>query len=212
MSWTSRTTSAPGTDHLIEETRMSDTSSLTRTIDGAPFPAAGTYAIDKAHTTIGFVARHLVVTKVRGQFNEFEGTVVVGDTPASSSVNVTIDVASIDTREPQRDAHLKSADFFEHEAHPQITFVSTGIAADGGDWKVTGDLTIRGVTKPVTLDVEFNGATPDPWGGTRLGFSAEAEINRNDYGVSFNAALETGGLVVGDKVKLEIEAELILQA
>ena len=191
---------------------MTDTSELTREVNGVPFPLPGTYVLDKAHTVVGFVARHLVVTKVRGQFNEFEGTVVIGETPETSSVNVTVDVGSIDTREENRDNHLRSGDFFDHETHPKMTFVSTKIAPHGDHWELTGDLTLRGVTKPITLEVEFNGATPDPWGGTRLGFSAEGEITREDFGVSFNMALETGGVMVGSKVKLEIEAELILQA
>ena len=190
---------------------MAETSELTREVAGKPFPHPGTYAIDKAHTIVGFVARHLVVTKVRGQFNDFEGTVVVGDTPESSSVNVAVDVTSIDTREEMRDNHLRSPDFFDTENHPKMTFASTKIEPAGDSWRVTGDLSLRGVTRPITLDVEFNGATQDPWGGTRLGFSAEGELTREDFGVSFNAATEAGGLVVGSKVKLDIEAELVLQ-
>jgi polyisoprenoid-binding protein YceI len=191
---------------------MEETSELSRSVEGLPFPLPGTYTLDKAHTIVGFVARHLVVTKVRGQFDEFEGTVVIGDSLEDSNIHVSIDVASINTREEGRDNHLRSADFFEHEVHPKITFASSRIFTDGGEWKVEGALSIKGITKQVILDVEFNGATPDPWGGTRLGISAVTEISREDFGVNFSAALETGGLVVGSKVKIEIEAELILQS
>jgi len=192
---------------------MAETEALTRTIDGASVPLPGTYTLDVAHSVVGFVVRHLMVSKVRGQFNEFEGEVVVAETPADSSVRATIQVASIDTRDAQRDGHLKSADFFELEAHPTITFTSTAVRSAGGDaWKVDGDLTIKGTTRPATLDVEFNGATADPWGGRRIGFSARTEIDRDDFGINFNAAVEGGGLVVSKRVTIEIEAEAALKA
>jgi polyisoprenoid-binding protein YceI len=195
-----------------KEEAMTDLADLTRVVDGARFPLPGTYVLDKTHTTIGFVARHLVVTKVRGQFDEFEGALVIAETPGSSSVSVSVDVGSIDTHEKSRDDHLRSADFFEHDKHPQMTFRSTSITAHGAEWKVVGDLTIRGVTRPLTLDVEFNGATNDPWGGTRLGISAHGEVVREDFGVSFGGVLDNGGAIVGSRVKIEIESELILQA
>ena len=190
---------------------MTGTETLTRTLEGAPAPLPGRYKLDKAHTIVGFVVRHLMVSKVRGQFNEFEGEIVVGETLAGSSVKATIQVASIDTREPQRDAHLRSADFFELDAHPTIEFQSTAVRPAGGDWEVDGSLTIKGVTRPVTLEVEFAGATTDPWGGKRIGFSARTEIDRDDFGISFNAAVEGGGLVVSKRIVIEIEAEAVLE-
>lgn len=185
---------------------------LTRNIGGAEFPVPGRYVLDKAHTTVSFVARHLMVSKVRGGFEEFDGEVVIGETPAESSATVTIEVKSVNTREPQRDAHLRTNDFFEADTYPTITFKGTNFEPAGADWKVTGDLTIKAVTKSVVLDVEFHGAQKDPWGGTRIGFSATTEIDRHDFGVDFNAALEGGGVVVGPRVKIEIDAEASLQA
>ena len=190
---------------------MTETEALTRTLDGSPAPLPGTYVLDRAHTIVGFVVRHMMVSKVRGQLNEFEGQIVVGETLADSSVQATIQVASIDTREAQRDAHLKSADFFELDKHPTIEFRSTAIRAEGGDWKVDGDLTIKGTTRPVTLDVELTGATTDPWGGKRIGFSAKTEIDRDDFGINFNAAVEGGGLVVSKRVTIEIDGEAVRQ-
>jgi polyisoprenoid-binding protein YceI len=190
---------------------MADQKELTRTVNGAAAPHPGTYTLDKAHTSVSFVVRHMMVSKVRGLFSEFEGEIVVGEVPADSKVTTTIQVASITTNDEQRDAHLKSGDFFELETYPTITFVSTNVAQDGSDWKVTGDLTIKGVTKPVVLDVEFNGAQADPWGGTRIGFSAEAEIERDTFGITFGL-VEGGGMVVANKVKIELEAEAVLQA
>lgn len=192
---------------------MTDTTaSLTRNVNGEELPHPGTYAIDTAHTTIAFVVRHMMVSKVRGHFNEYSGQIVVADEPKDSKVEVTIQTASVDTRDAQRDNHLRSADFFDAEHFPAIAFTSTRVQGGGGDWKVTGDLTIHGVTRPVTLDLEFLGATGDPYGGKRIGFSAVTEINREDFGLTWNAALETGGVVVSKNVKIEIEAEAILQA
>lgn len=191
---------------------MSQAAELTRKIGTAEAPQPGRYRLDKAHTTVGFVVRHMMVSKVRGHFSDFEGEIVVGETPAASSVTTTIQVASVDTRDEQRDAHLRSGDFFELDTYPTITFTSTAVEPRGSDWRVTGDLTIKGVTKPVVLEVEFNGATKDPYGGTRIGFSATTEIERDEFGISFNAVLEGGGLVVANRVKIEIEAEAVLQA
>lgn len=188
------------------------TAPLTRTYGTAIGPNPGRYALDKSHTTVSFVARHMMVAKVRGYFPEFEGEIVVGETPATSSVNVTIQVASVDTRDEQRDNHLRTNDFFEAEKYPTMAFKSTSVEPDGEGWKVTGDLTIKDVTRPVVLGVEFNGAQRDPWGGVRAGFSATTEIDRHDFGVDFNAALEGGGFVVGPRVKIEIDAETVLLA
>lgn len=174
----------------------------------------GSYTLDTAHTRLGFVARHAMVTKVRGAFNTFEGTATIdGEDPANSSVSVTIDVASIDTRQPQRDEHLRSNDFLDIPNFPQITFVSTAIAHLGGsDFEVTGDLTIKGVTRQVVLPLEFTGSAQDPFGNTRVGFEGTLPIQRSDYGITWNAALETGGVLVSDKITLEFEISAIKSA
>jgi polyisoprenoid-binding protein YceI len=172
---------------------------------------SGTYVLDPAHTRIGFVARHAMVTKVRGQFNDFEGSGVVDATDfTQSSVTVIIQAASIDTRNEQRDAHLRSNDFLAMEEYPQITFTSTGIQQTGPtSVELTGDLTIRGVTNTVTVPFEFEGAATDPYGNLRLGLEGSVVINRKDYGVTWNVALETGGVLVSDKVTLEFEVSAI---
>jgi polyisoprenoid-binding protein YceI len=191
---------------------MTDTATLTRTLNGEELPQPGTYVIDKSHTTVAFIARHMMVSKVRGHFNDFEGTILVGDRPEDSKVDVTIDVASVDSREQQRDAHLRSPDFFDAEKWPTMAFHSTRVHGGPDGWKLTGDLTIRDVTRPVTLDLEFLGASPDPWGGKRIGFTATTTIDRREFGLGWNAAIETGGVVVGPQVKIEIDAEAVLQA
>jgi polyisoprenoid-binding protein YceI len=175
---------------------------------------SGTYVLDPAHTRVGFVARHAMVTKVRGQFDEFEGTAVVDGTDfAKSSVQLTIQVASIDTRNEQRDGHLRSNDFLSMDEYPQITFVSTAVEqTDATSFDVTGDLTIKGVTNPVTIPFEFEGAATDPFGNERVGFEGSVVINRKDYGVTWNATLETGGVLVSDKITLEFEISAIKQA
>ena len=172
---------------------------------------SGTYVLDRAHTRIGFVARHAMVTKVRGQFDEFEGGAVVdGSDFTKSSVQVTIQVASIDTRNEQRDGHLRSNDFLAMEEYPQITFTSTGIHQTGPtSVELTGDLTVRGVTNTVTIPFEFEGAATDPYGNLRVGFEGSVVINRKDYGVTWNVALETGGVLVSDKITLEFEISAI---
>jgi len=173
----------------------------------------GTWNIDTAHSRIGFVARHAMVTKVRGSFNEFEGSAVVADDLADSSATVTIQTASIDTRNEQRDGHLKSNDFLSIEEFPTITFVSTGVTATGPtSLELTGDLTVRGVTNSVTVPFEFDGAAVDPYGNLRAGFEGSVTINRKDYGVTWNAALETGGVLVSDKIVLEFEISAIKSA
>jgi polyisoprenoid-binding protein YceI len=167
----------------------------------------GTYTIDPGHSRVGFVARHAMVAKVRGGFNEFAGTFKAdGDNPTNSSAQLVIQAASIDTRNADRDAHLRSNDFFAMGEFPEIRFETTEIAqVSRSEFKVTGDLTLRGVTKPVTIDVESTGAATDPWGNTRVGFEGSTVVNRKDWGVSWNAALEAGGVLVSDKVTLEFE-------
>ena len=174
----------------------------------------GTWTLDPAHTRIGFVARHAMVTKVRGSFNEFEGTAVLdGANPANSHAEVTIKAASIDTRNAQRDEHLRSNDFLAMQEHPEITFTSTGARqVDDTTFELTGDLTIRGVTKPVTIPFTFEGAAKDPFGNLRAGFEGSVAINRKDWGVSWNAALEGGGVLVSDKVTLEFEVSAVKNA
>jgi len=173
---------------------------------------AKTYAIDPSHTTAEFIVRHLMISKVRGRFTGITGTIDVPEgTNVPASVDVTIETASIDTREEQRDGHLKSADFFEAEKYPQITFKSTGVDGSGDAFKVRGDLTIHGVTREVVLDTTFEGRTTDPYGNDRIGYEAHTKINRKDFGLGWNMALETGGVVVGDEVKIELNVEAIAQ-
>ncbi|HWJ62006.1 MAG TPA: YceI family protein [Acidimicrobiales bacterium] len=172
---------------------------------------AGTWTIDPSHSEVGFSVRHLMVAKVKGTFETFEGTITIAEDALQSSVTAEVDLASINTRDEQRDGHLKSADFFEVENHPKLTFTSTSVAPKGSDFEVTGDLTIKGTTKPVVLELEFNGVHPDPWGGTRAGFSAETEISRKEFGVDFEIPMDGGGVVVGDKIKVVLEVEAVLQ-
>jgi polyisoprenoid-binding protein YceI len=171
----------------------------------------GAYTLDPAHTRLGFVARHAMVTKVRGAFNEFEGTATIdGENPANSSVAITLKVDSIDTRNAQRDGHLRTNDFLDIENYPEIRFVSTSVKHDGGsDFEVTGDLTVKDITKSVTLPLEFQGAAKDPFGNDRIGFEGSVVINRKDWGITWNAALETGGVLVSEKVTLEFEISAI---
>jgi polyisoprenoid-binding protein YceI len=172
---------------------------------------SGTYVLDPAHTRVGFVARHAMITKVRGQFNDFEGSGVVDAADfTKSTVTVTIQAASIDTRNEQRDAHLRSNDFLAMEEYPQITFTSTSIQqTEPTSVELAGDLTIRGVTNTVTIPFEFEGAATDPYGNLRVGFEGSVVINRKDYGITWNVALETGGVLVSDKITLEFEVSAI---
>jgi polyisoprenoid-binding protein YceI len=171
---------------------------------------SGAYTLDPAHTRIGFSARHAMVTKVRGQFDEFEGTAVVdAAVPSNSAVSVTIKAASVTTGQEQRDAHLKTQDFFDVENYENLTFVSTKVVRDGADWSITGDLTINAVTRPVTVVFEETGSAKDPYGNLRVGFEGTTTINRADWGLAFNAALETGGVLVSDKVTLEFDISAI---
>ena len=170
-----------------------------------------TWKVDPAHSLVEFSVRHMMFATVKGRFSTFEG-VIKGDPKdlTNATFEATIDAASIDTREGQRDNHLRSADFFDVEKFPKITFRSTQVTKTGDNtYKVTGDLTIRGVTRPVTLDVEFTGQGKDPWGNQRIGLSAKGSINRKDFGLTWNAPLEAGGFLVGDKVDLSIEVEAV---
>jgi polyisoprenoid-binding protein YceI len=177
-----------------------------------PGYVAGTWAIDPIHSEVGFSVRHMMVSKVRGKFEKVEGTFVTGPTELESSVNATIDAASINTSQGDRDNHVRSEDFLNVEKHPHITFQSTGVRQDGGEYYIDGNLTIREVTRPVTLTLEINGFGPDAYGGTRAGFSAKGEISRKDFGVSFNGVIPgTNGAVVSDKVNLDLEIEGVLQ-
>jgi polyisoprenoid-binding protein YceI len=172
---------------------------------------SGDYVVDPTHSRIGFVARHAMVTKVRGSFNEFEGkgTFDAAD-PSRSQLAVTIQAASIDTRNADRDGHLRGNDFFDMEHHPEIRFVSTDVElADDQTVRVTGDLTIKGVSKPITVDFEYTGSVIDPWGNRRVGLEGSVTVNRKDWGVNWNAALEAGGVLVSEKVQLEFEISAI---
>jgi len=169
----------------------------------------GTWTIDEAHTSVGFTARHLMITKVRGQFEKVSGEVHVAEDRLASTVEVTIDLASVDTGDSGRDEHLRSPDFLDVENNPTMTYRSTSVRRDGDDFVLVGDLTIKGVTRPVELALEFDGTSPDPWGGVRAGFTADGEINRKDWGLTWNVALESGGVLVSDKVKLNLEVQLV---
>jgi polyisoprenoid-binding protein YceI len=192
---------------------MTDAITATREFQGLQIPAAGTYVLDAAHKRVGFVVRHLMVSKVRGDFGDATATITVGEDPLQSSVTATIKTASVFTGQTDRDNHLRSADFFDAETYPTMEYRSTGIKSfDGNEFVLTGELTIKGVTKPVDLLVEFEGAGRSPYGHDVFGFSATAEIDREEWGLTWNVALESGGVMVAKKVKLEIEGEAIRQS
>ena len=177
-----------------------------------PGYVVGTWDIDASHSTVGFSVRHMMVSKVRGYFREFTGEIVTAEDPARSSVEARINMDSIDTRQEQRDAHIRSADFFDVENHPHMTFRSTGVRLeDNRDWLVDGELTIKGTTKPVTLALELNGFGPDAYGGTRAGFSAKTEISRSEFGVDIQMPMDGGGVVVADKIVVELEIQGVLR-
>jgi polyisoprenoid-binding protein YceI len=177
-----------------------------------PGYVAGTWTIDPVHSEVGFSVRHMMVSKVRGKFNAFSGDVVTGDSPVDSSVTATIDLSSIDTGNPDRDNHIRSADFFEVDTHKTMTYRSTGVRVDGDGYVLDGELTLKGITQPISLHLELGGFGRDPYGGTRAGFTATGELKRSDFGIDFNAVLETGGVVVGDKVAINLEIEAVLDA
>lgn len=172
---------------------------------------AGTWEIDASHSEVGFAVRHMMVSKVRGRFTGFSGTIQTGDTVEASSVNADIDLTTIATGNEQRDAHLRSPDFFATDEFPAMTFRSTGVRASGGDWIITGDLTLKGITKSVDLKTELNGIGPDAFGGVRAGFTATTSINRQDFKVTWNQAIEGGGVVVADRVDITLDIEAVLQ-
>ena len=175
-------------------------------------PAPGTYEIDRSHSMVEFVGRHLMVTKVRGHFGSYSGAITIAEPPGESSVNVTIDAASIDTGDEKRDAHLRSPDFLDVENHPTLEFRSTGIdVGDDERFRITGDLTVHGETHPVTLDATFDGSFSDPWGGSRVGFTASTEIDREKWGLTWNVPLETGGVLVGKKIRLDLTVSAVKQ-
>ncbi|HLI57094.1 MAG TPA: YceI family protein [Actinomycetota bacterium] len=189
---------------------MSQTAESTRTIDGVELPPAGIYNVDTAHSSVDVVARHLMVTKVRGHFAKFSGTVTIAEVPEESKVSATIETASFTSGQEMRDNHVLSADFLDAEHYPTITFESTRLVrGKGSEFQLEGDLTVHGVTKPITLNCEYTGVTSHPQMGTRVGLSASAEIDRFDFGVAFSAALETGSLIVSRNVRIELEVQLV---
>jgi polyisoprenoid-binding protein YceI len=179
------------------------------TATAIPGYVAGTWTIDPVHSEVGFSVRHMMVSKVRGRFDTFSGEIVTGENPLNSSVTAEIDLASINTGNEQRDAHIRSADFFETDKHVKMTYRSTGVRAEGDEFVLDGELTLKDITRSVPLHLELNGFGPDPFGGTRAGFTAKAEINRSDFDVKFGLA-EGGGTVVSDKVSIQLEIEAVL--
>jgi len=176
---------------------------------GIPGYEAATWTIDPVHSEVGFSVRHMMVSKVRGRFTSFSGQIVTAEDPTQSSVTAEIDLSSINTGQEQRDEHIKSADFFEVETYPTMTYSSTGIKVEDGEYVLEGDLTLKGVTRSVPLKLELQGFGPDPFGGYRAGFSATGEINRRDFNVSFSAPMANGGVVVADKIQLQLEIEAV---
>ena len=184
----------------------------TRTLAGVVVPAPGSWAFDPSHSHLEFTVRHMVVGKTRGRFAGFTGSIVVGEETAESSVHLEADTATIDTRDEGRDAHLRSADFLDVENYPKLTFASTSVAGEGTSWTVVGDLAIKDVTKSVGVEVVLEGVIDkDPWGNARVAFSGETEINREDFGLTWNVALDTGGVLVGKTVKISFEVEAVKQ-
>ena len=191
---------------------ITETTPVTRIVDGTDVPVAGRYELDPSHSHVGFSVRHLMLSKTKGRFADVLATIVIDDDPLASSVEVEIPVASVDTRDETRDGHLRSADFFDADNHPTLRYRSTAVTPAGKDrWTVEGELTVRGVTLPVPLEVTFEGGAKDPWGSSRIGFTAHAEVDREAFGLTWNQALETGGVLVGKTVKIDIEAEAIRQ-
>ncbi|MDY0912394.1 YceI family protein [Rathayibacter festucae] len=184
---------------------MSDTTTI-------PGYRAGTWVIDPTHSEVGFSVRHLMISKVKGKFERFTATFTTGENPLDSKVEATAEVASINTNEPNRDGHLRTGDFFEAETYPSIHFVSTAVRANGDDFLVDGELTIKDVTKPVTFEVEFGGFGSDPYGNYKAGLTAKATIDRTDFGLTYNAALETGGVLIGEKVTITLDLQAAHQA
>ena len=186
------------------------TVSVLRTRDDRMIPAAGVYEIDGAHTSVEFVGRHLMITKVRGRFSDVQGRITIAEEPENSHVEVEIGVTSVSTGNDDRDAHLKSGDFFDVEHYPAMTFASTAVMPLRNDtWELAGELTVHGTTRPITLQVDFDGGGASPMGDERIGFSAATEVNREDFGLTWNVALETGGLLVGKTARIELAVQAI---
>jgi polyisoprenoid-binding protein YceI len=189
---------------------MTQQISVLRRRDDREIPVAGTYTIDPTHTSVEFIGRHLMITKVRGRLPDVSGTITIDDEPTRSHVEVEIQVATLDTGDAQRDDSLRSVDFFDVEHYPTITFRSTQVEPGAAEtWMVTGDLTVREVTRPVTLEVDFDGANASPFGDERIAFSAATDVNREDWGLTWNVALETGGVLVGKKVRIELNVQAV---
>ena len=185
---------------------------VTRVVDGREIPPPGTWIIDPSHSEVEFMVRHMMISKVRGRFRQFDGTIVIAERPEDSRVEVLIEAASIDTRDATRDEHLRSADFLEVEHYPEIKFTSTSLRpGDVGHWDMTGDLTVRDVTRQVLLGVEFSGATVDPWGNLRSGFEAATRIDRDQFGITWNQALDAGGFLVSKEILVGIDVEAVRQ-
>jgi polyisoprenoid-binding protein YceI len=190
---------------------MVGNTATTRTVAGHELPAPGRWRIDNTHSALEFVARHMMIAKVRGRFRTFSGVIQIAPDPEQSSLETIIDAATIDTGDPDRDAHLRSPEFLDVQRYPHILYHSTDVRGDGDRWAVTGDLTVRDVTRAVTLSVEFCGVARDPWGKTRAGFLAQTEINREDFAVTWNQVLETGGFLVGKGIKIEADVEAVFE-
>jgi polyisoprenoid-binding protein YceI len=193
----------------MQEVAPSPADSPTRTVQGVQLPSAGTWRLDPGHAEVGFVGRHFMLTKVRGRFTGVDASIHIGEQPRDSRVTATIDVASISTGDEARDTHLKSADFFDAENYPAATFRSTSVTWDGTEGRMNGELTIKDVTRPVALDVEYIGYARDPWDNDRIVFSASGKVNREDWGLTWNAILESGGLLVSKEIDLVLDFEAI---
>lgn len=191
---------------------MSTASAATRRLGGVELPAAGEWKLDPGHAEVGFVGRHFMMTKVRGRFHGVDSTIVVGERPEDSKVTAVIDMASLDTGDKSRDDHLKSADFFDAEKFPKATFASASVIWKGTSGSAVGNLTIKDVTRPVTLEIDYLGYAKDPWDNDRIVFSAKGKVNREEWGLTWNMVLETGGLMVSKEIELVLEFEAIRQA
>lgn len=206
-------TTTPETAAATAIKQAEQAAGASRVVDGVTVPAPGTYVLDPTHTRIGFVARHLMVTKVRGRFAEFEGSITIAEDASESTAEATLKTASIDTGTPDRDTHLRSGDFFDAEKYPEITFGNARVTSQqGATFQVAGGLTIKDTTREVVLDVELDGVATDPWGNEKLAVTASTEVDREDFGLTWNVALESGGVLVSKKVWLEIEAQAARQA